>query len=246
MSIRADALLAPDPPRLTPSFGDIIGPLTSADLSALYRKRQFHFEPASDEAGFSDILDCDTLWSLIGNGTIPLAKLRVSYGRRIVKPLFYSEGGSVTPGKLASLFAQGCSIIAGRIEPYVPAIRALCRDAERCGFPIAEVGAIATQGSGGAFPCHYDMHDMVILQVEGRKRWRVFGPRVRRPVRELCCKNPPRTAPEFDRVLVPGDMMFLPSGFWHECDNERDRSLHIGLFMDPPPADDDHSSDRTP
>jgi len=238
MVISVDAARESSAACLSRSFSDIIASLTIAELSALRSSRQFRFQACTGDARLTDLLDWDALWKLIGSGAFPLWKLRVSYGRRIVQPMFYSDQGSIKANRLAGLIEQGCSIIAGRIESHVPAIETVCRNAESHGLPIAEVGAIVTSGSGGAFPRHYDMHDMVILQIEGRKRWRVFGPRVVHPIRESCCKNPPRTAPLFDRVFAPGDLLFLPSGFWHECDNECGRSLHLGLFMDPPPAAD--------
>lgn len=236
-----DSAREPNGPPIGANFSAVIAPLTPAEISALWLNRRYRFAAGGDGLRFLELLDWDTLWRLITSGSIPPWKLRVTYGRRIVPAMFYLDHGELKADRLAQMLTQDSSVIVGRIEPHVQAIQDVCRDAETRGLPIAEVGVIVTKGGGGAFRRHYDMHDMVILQVEGSKRWRIFGPRVPEPVRELCCKNPPKTEPLFDQLLRPGDVLFLPAGFWHECDNERGRSLHLGLFMNPPPpADNTH------
>ena len=37
----------------------------------------------------------------------------------------------------------------------------------------------------------------------------------------------------FEDVLRPGDLLFLPAGYWHHCDNEDGRSLHVGFAFKP-------------
>jgi ribosomal protein L16 Arg81 hydroxylase len=34
--------------------------------------------------------------------------------------------------------------------------------------------------------------------------------------------------------LQPGDLLFLPAGYWHHCENGPERSLHLGIFLIPP------------
>jgi hypothetical protein len=217
-------------------FADLIAPLTPADIAALWRGREIKLQRRTGDNRFPAIADWGALWSLIENGTIPADDCRVTYGRRIVAPAFYVDAGKINPAKLAKLLEQGTSLVVLRIEPHLPALAAACRDAKAGGLRLVYAGAIATTGGGGAFDMHYDFHDLIILQVEGSKRWRIYGPRVLKPVQALAEKNPPQTPPILDFVLQPGDMLFLPAGFWHLCDNGPDRSLHVGLFLKMPKA----------
>jgi ribosomal protein L16 Arg81 hydroxylase len=75
-----------------------------------------------------------------------------------------------------------------------------------------------------------------LLQVEGRKRWKIFGPPVVNPVVDMKSKvaPPPEETLLFDEVLEAGDFLFLPAGNWHRCENQSSRSLHLGIFFQPP------------
>jgi len=81
---------------------------------------------------------------------------------------------------------------------------------------------------------HYDPEDLVILQVEGTKRWQIFGPPVSNPVRNMPKQSPPETEPFFDEVLEPGDLLFVPGGNWHCCESGLSTSVHLGIFFLPP------------
>lgn len=218
------------------SFAALIAPLTPAEIVALWRSREPKLQQRMGDNQFPAVVNWNALWKLIETGAIPAENCRLTYGRRIVTRAFYVDDGKINPGKLTRLLDQGTSLIVLRFEPHLPALAAACRDAEGCGFRIAYAGAIVTTGSGGAFDIHYDWHDLIIMQVEGAKRWRIYGPRVRNPLEELAGSKPPQTPPILDFILQPGDMLFLPAGFWHVCDNGPERSLHASLFLQPPTA----------
>ena len=82
-----------------------------------------------------------------------------------------------------------------------------------------------------AFPPHYDQQDVVALQVEGRKRWRVHAPVLPWPTHHHPC---PREGVVpgpvvLDAVLEPGDLLVLPRGFVHEAIAVGGPSLHVSL-----------------
>lgn len=219
-------------------FEALIAPLTPAEISALRLERVFRIQHSAGDNRFAALFDWSTLWNLIEHAVIPADKVRVSRGRRIVPPLFYSDDGRLNAGRLARLFEQGASLIVRHLDAYAPQVDAICRDAAATlGIPMVEAGAVVTSGNGGALVRHYDWYDLVILQLEGSKRWRLYGPLVSDPMKAMATKNPPRTEPILDVVLGPGDILFMPAGFWHECDNGPGRSLHLGLFLNSPPVD---------
>lgn len=220
-----------------PGFRDLIAPLTPADVSALWHSRTLKLQRRRRENCPAVLLDWNKLWRLIEDDIIPPADCRVTYGRRIVPPSFYADDDKFNLQKLARLLEQGTSMIVVRLDRHIPSLSAVLQDAKMHGIRLAEAGAIVTTGSIGALETHYDFRDLIILQMEGSKRWRIYGPRVARPSRVSYVNDPPKTPPVLDTVLQPGHMLFMPAGFWHVCDNGPDRSLHLGLFLKPPAYD---------
>jgi 50S ribosomal protein L16 3-hydroxylase len=69
---------------------------------------------------------------------------------------------------------------------------------------------------GGGVGPHFDSYDVFLLQGEGRRRWRLSQQRdlalsPDRPLKILA-----RFRPELERVLDPGDMLYLPPGVAHD------------------------------
>jgi ribosomal protein L16 Arg81 hydroxylase len=128
---------------------------------------------------------------------------------------------------------QGVSLIFNRLDKHVPALRALCKSIARDTLEQIHAAAVVTSGRGGALKCHYDHEDLVILQIAGTKRWRVFGCPIGNPVSGIAERSP-EGPPVFDQVLQPGDLLFLPARYWHHCENGPNRSLHVSILFMPP------------
>ncbi len=213
---------------------ELVAPLGEAGFRDVLRARSLSLQRATDKTRFDGLLDWTALLDLVASGALAPESLRLTLKARTVAPSFYAKDGRVDAANLAKLLDGGASVIASRLDRHVPALGALCADiARRTGEEIY-AGAIATTGAGGAFALHYDPQDLVILQLEGRKRWLIHGPPVDFPVGGMPEQTPPRNTPLFDETLEPGDLLFLPAGYWHHCENGPGRSLHIGIFFEPP------------
>jgi hypothetical protein len=214
------------------SFVDVIAPLTPADIKALRLGRSLKFQPR--ETGVSVLVDWATIWRLIEDDALPAERFVVTYRGNTVAPGFYRDDGKMNAGRLALLIEQGVSVITRKINLHVSAVATVCRDAAAHSIPIRTVGAIMTTGVGGALHTHYDADDLIIVQTEGTKRWRIYTPRETDLTADRSGKTSPQTMPVFDEVLRPGDVLYLPAGYWHGCENGPGRSLHLGLFLPPP------------
>ena len=69
--------------------------------------------------------------------------------------------------------------------------------------------------SGGVGP-HLDSYDVFLIQVHGRRRWRIGRARDRSFVPELPLKILRRFEPQHDWLLEPGDMLYLPPQWAHD------------------------------
>ncbi|XP_026129860.1 ribosomal oxygenase 2-like [Carassius auratus] len=89
---------------------------------------------------------------------------------------------------------------------------------------------ITPQASQG-LPPHYDDVEVLILQLEGQKHWRLYQPTV--PLaREYSLEPEDRIGPPtHDFILQPGDLLYFPRGTIHQADTPAgvERSTHLTL-----------------
>jgi ribosomal protein L16 Arg81 hydroxylase len=212
----------------------LVEPLGEGDFLTLLRERKLVFLSGCGSRRFETLLSWDALNHLLDSAVFPLKALRVLRESAPIPTDFYVKQGKVDAAALSKLLDQGVSVIFNLLEEYVPAIRVLCKNLERDTSERVGAAAIVTSGRGGALKCHYDPEDVVVLQVAGTKRWQVFSSPVVNPVPGIPEKLPPEGPPVFDRLLEPGDFLFVPAGHWHHCENGGHRSLHISVLFVPP------------
>lgn len=84
------------------------------------------------------------------------------------------------------------------------------------------------------FDAHWDSHDVFVIQLEGRKRWKIFEltrkwPLPRDVVENIKPESPP--VAEFD--MTAGDVLYLPHGWWHSVSALEEPSLHLSIGVTP-------------
>ncbi|TRY53664.1 hypothetical protein DNTS_008664 [Danionella cerebrum] len=88
-----------------------------------------------------------------------------------------------------------------------------------------------TPGGSQGLPPHYDDVEVLVLQLEGSKHWRLYAPTV--PLaREYSLEPEDRIgAPTHDFILQAGDLMYFPRGTIHQADtpSDVDHSTHLTL-----------------
>ena len=215
---------------------ELVAPLTEAEFLAFLRERKLVHLRAANNGCYAPLAGWEALRRLIEQGEYPR---RPDYFRvakeSVPAPIErWVVDGRVDATRLEECLADGFSIIITHIEQHVPALGALCQSLSARLQESTYVGAIITTGAEGAFRLHYDFEDLIILQVEGSKRWQIFGPPVSNPVRGMAKQAAPQSAPTFDEVLEPGDFLFVPAGHWHHCQTMSGKSIHLGIFLIPP------------
>jgi Cupin superfamily protein len=215
------------------AYDELIAPISAAELTAALRSREIIFRRTGDAQRFSGLLNWQSFSTLILDGSIPPPRLRFRTATMAIPPAFWREGERVNPGKFADLVRSGISIIATALHEHVPSLQSLCQAIASTTRDRIRAGAIVTTGAGGALPCHYDPEDLIVLQVEGAKRWRIYGPPQPRGPGERTMSPPAGSEPVFDDVLRAGDILVLPGGYPHHCENQPGISMHLGIAFNP-------------
>jgi 50S ribosomal protein L16 3-hydroxylase len=75
---------------------------------------------------------------------------------------------------------------------------------------------VSWASDGGGVGPHLDSYDVFLIQMQGRRRWRIAAPGDTRLQPGLPLKILRHFKPEQEWVLEPGDMLYLPPGWGHD------------------------------
>ena len=75
---------------------------------------------------------------------------------------------------------------------------------------------VSWASDGGGVGPHLDAYDVFLLQVQGRRRWRVGRAKQPQWVADAPLKRLANFEPEQEWVLEPGDMLYLPPNWGHD------------------------------
>ena len=204
------------------------------DAAMLHRER-LHLRTGQAEA-FARLLPWalfDTLPSAEGlnNGELRiLQKGRDVLYDMLVLPSLSRRRRRLSPEQLQNIGHQGVSMVVNRVQQRVPAIAALNAMLERRYRCISWTNCYASFRRDGAFPPHRDEHDVLVLQLQGEKRWLFHGAGA--GAGDELFPDPAKLAPpEAEWVLQPGDVLFVPRGDVHRAEVIGEESLHLSIGL---------------
>ena len=146
----------------------------------------------------------------------------------------HNPGGRVFPAVLWDYYNNGCSVRMLNPQTFSETVWKGCATLQE--FFTSMVGAnvyLTPPGTQGFAP-HYDDVEVFMLQLEGKKRWRLYEPRSSQE------KLPRHSSGNFaqdeigrpcmDVVLEAGDLIYMPRGTIHQGTCFPDQhSLHITI-----------------
>ncbi|WP_444951529.1 cupin domain-containing protein [Micromonospora ureilytica] len=195
-----------------------------------------------DPAGFTDLLspaDADELLSRRGLRT-PF--LRVAKDGQLVAAARWTGGGGagaeigdqVLDERVLEQYASGATLVLQGLHRIWPPLVDFARDLGLALNQPLQINAYLTPAGSQGFATHYDTHDVFVLQVDGRKHWRIHPPVLPDPLEKqqwggradevgATAQGPAA----LDVVLAPGDALYLPRGWLHSAQAQDASSLHL-------------------
>jgi hypothetical protein len=195
-------------------------------------------------AGLARLLPWETLNTLItsdalASGRVSMARQGRSLPLEMVGAAGRSKSGDwIAPDAFQNLCHQGASLVLNGVERQAPAIAAMNAMIERYVRCETITNAYASFNLDSAFKAHFDPHDVLIVQLHGRKRWWCYGQIEQFPLKARAFANEELPPPEWEGVLEPGDILFVPRGDVHRALVEGPNSLHLTVTMTPPSGAD--------
>ena len=194
--------LGPDP-----IVAELLG-ISTAELAA--RSGQGPLLVHGDAERWSHVFGLAAAQRLIDSGTLTHPHYELVRAGELARPPTHLQGAVARRA-----LRQGRTVLVRAVDRVWPGVRDL---AVRLSSQLEEevnVNAYLTPGEEVAVPRHADPHDVIVLQLHGHKRWRVFDRSGSSVV---------------EAVLGPGDVLFVPRGWEHEPRAET-LSLHLTVAL---------------
>lgn len=135
--------------------------------------------------------------------------------------------------------ADGATLIVEQLHRNSRPVASFCRRLSyELGRPVM-ASAFLTPVNAQGFGLHYDIEGIFVLQIEGRKTWRLFPPIVPFPLGSQrwrpdilsaeARRDLEQRGPHASYELVPGDVLWIPRGWLHDVFTTGQASLHLSL-----------------
>lgn len=134
----------------------------------------------------------------------------------------------VVPERLSQRLRDGYTLIIDAVDDMADGVMRLAEEFERALHESVQVNLYAGWREQQGFHRHCDTHDVVVLQVYGKKYWRVYEGGRPHPLKDDIAPN--GEAPDkivWEGLLEDGDALYIPRGWWHEASGVGDVTLHL-------------------
>ncbi|MGH9710460.1 MAG: cupin domain-containing protein, partial [Candidatus Acidiferrales bacterium] len=208
----------------------LINPVSKKNFFDNYWEKQTLVVKRNQPNYFNSLLSLDEVDRVLTTLDRRYPDVTLKNASREVTSDDYTVGGdALDVAKVYQLFGEGSTITLAFLDTVVPSLASFCRTLEsEFSFPFQANVYMTPPGNQGAKP-HYDTHDVFVLQVEGSKKWNIYGTPVELPLPEQdfdsAIHEQGATTLEFE--LQAGDVAYIPRGIVHDARSTDMVSLHI-------------------
>jgi hypothetical protein len=215
--------------------------LNNVDFRSSYERRKFWHSHLSGEA-VSEIFSWAELNACLSSNRITNDRLRLSTAHehdlvnkrafRSVRDSFGRNTDYLVVSELHKLMREGVTAVLEAVNELSAGVAELT---ERLG---CELGARSTAnayisfGDMSGFGVHNDDHDVLVVQIDGRKKWRFFKSETsleKATINEL--QHPSDSDLGDELIVSAGDILFIPKGTWHDVVALNEKSLHLTISL---------------
>jgi cupin superfamily protein len=205
-----------------------------------YCGRRF-FHQAGPPDRFERLLSWADLNRILEDHRLPAPRLRLARDGGAVAEDRYSRSHTtrrgvtyavLEPARLREQLQAGATLVLDGVDQLHGPVRGLASGLERELGERVQVNLYASWRERQGFGMHWDDHDVLVLQVAGRKRWRVHGMTRAHPLdRDVALPEQPDGAPVWDGHLEAGGVIHVPRGHWHDAMAGGEPSLHLTVGL---------------
>jgi ribosomal protein L16 Arg81 hydroxylase len=229
-------------------FSYLVSPYSSGDFLAEHWQKSALLIRGNEQARFQILLPATDIEAVL----LMADKLPSDAVELVGKASEIEAEQSTSPG-VKEFFLQGSTIRIRGIEKHSGPLTELCRNIEEeLGFPT-RANLYCTPAGARGFDLHFDTHEVLILQLLGKKKWRVYESTFRLPLEYVpplifeddraALKRARGARPAgqdgiseaelgplaLEESLDAGDCLYLPRGFVHRAESLDEASVHLSI-----------------
>jgi ribosomal protein L16 Arg81 hydroxylase len=225
------------------TLADLLAPITPERFFAEYHDRKpLHVPGRTDKFAsvvswrqINRLLDMTHVWSstslrmVMDNASVPAEKFCVRAQGRDGQQLLQPSATLVQ-----DWIRRGASLVMNDVDSLTPGLAGVSAALEGAGLGKAQANIYISWQDHPAFATHYDTHDVWAVQVEGEKTWNIWEGRAEWPIGHPVFRNLPQSHHDQakgqlrERLLMkPGDLLYLPRGWYHDALAEASASVHV-------------------
>jgi ribosomal protein L16 Arg81 hydroxylase len=221
-------------------LASLLHPISLDAFFSTYWEKNFLLVPRVDEGYYEGLLTNKNLEEIISSPdarypAIMLAKNGVYYPQQAycedVKMGHVTFSGVPNLKKLSAEYGKGATIALTSLDRSWRPLGDLCVRLEEQLDHGTNTNVYITAGQTTGFPPHYDTHDIMVLQIAGKKLWRLYEPTINLPDVSQPCEpksfSPGRQLAEIE--LHAGDLLYLPRGYGHAATTSKSHSAHVTI-----------------
>jgi len=224
------------------SFRNILSPVKAEDFFATDYRRKIRYIPGP-LSKFSGLFDWRDL-----NQMLSFDKVWDSHNLKMVidgdpiPPVQYCPNGVLDRAILSQFLDQGATLALTGCESLSDGSYALSKSIQAATGAVCGGNLYFSQKAHAGFRPHFDVMDVIVIQISGEKRWNIYQTQFENPVFKPGFHHMsfPRDYHEQNKgdvdaeiTMTPGDVLYIPRGKYHAALAVSDASLHLTFGIEP-------------
>lgn len=218
------------------AFGD----LSFDDVMALREGTQWRHFPATNPDRYRHLLSVADLDAFLRTDAartprVGMADAGRKGGAGVPYEEFTDNNGRVDLPRLLQRFDRGGTLVVSQFHEMHEPLGRFCRGLEKAFLHGVQSNIYLTPPGAQGFRPHFDTHDVIVMQVSGEKKWRVWdGTPFPVPTRRTPWANQHEGLGEpHTFTLKPGDTLYIPRGVIHDAMAQEvgEPSLHLTIGL---------------
>jgi hypothetical protein len=218
----------------------LLAPIGIDDFFERYWEQQYLHLPRRSPGYYGSLLTAAELEKIVSNPDARFPALQLARGGGYLSPSIYTRdekfGSETFTGvpdlqRIGTEYRNGASIVLPALHRTCPALKELCARLRSQLDHVPHANVYITPGNAAGFTPHYDVHEVFVLQIAGRKRWSLYPPILQLPHRSEPFSPQGYVVPQpmAQMELGAGDLLYLPRGFIHSAATSDSYSAHVTI-----------------